>query len=316
MWFKQVSILQLANSFPRQTQELTRKLEALAFAPCLPSLPSSQGWVSPVNEDDAPLAQTINGYTMLCLQIEEKILPMSYVNQELLKKLKEIEKQQGRKVRQKEKFALKDELVATLLPRAFTRLTRVHGYLDPENNWLILGTNNEKRIDQFRTLFARSLGEEAHPLNLKKLGPTLTLWLKNQNFSSSFSLEKACLLQDPNQQNRLIRCQHQDLLAPSLQAFIKDGCQVKQLALSWQDRVRFVLSENFSLSGLKYQEELVSEAKDLEAETLQQKFIADFLIMSGTLNALLKDLRLALRVEANEVEEKRAGKVLPLVKAG
>ncbi len=316
MWFKQVTLFQLPDSFRRKTQELAQKLEPLAFSPCLPSLPSSQGWVSPVHEENAPLVQTINGYTMLCLQIEEKILPMSYVNQELLKKLKEIETQQGRKVRQKEKFAMKDELVATLLPRAFTKLTRVYGYLDPENNGLVLGTNNQKRLDQFRTYFTRSLNEETHPLNIKKLGPTLTLWLKTQNYSSNFALEKACLLQDPNQENRLIRCQHQDLLAPSLQGFIKDGCQVKQLALSWQDRIQFVLADDFSLSGLKYQEELISEAKDLEAETLQQKFIADFLIMSGTLSALLKDLRAALRLEQEETGVEGQGKIVPMAKVG
>jgi len=298
MWFKQVTLLQWATSVRYKTEDLLAKLEPLSFSPCLPSLPASQGWVSPVNEENAPLVQNINGYTMLCLQIEEKILPMSYVNQELLKKLKEIETQQGRKLRQKEKFAMKEELVASLLPRAFSKLTRVYGYLDPENNWLVLGTNNEKRIGQFRTLFTRSLNEEVHPLNIKKLGPTLTLWLKNQNYSMNFALEKACLLQDPNQQNRVIRCQHQDLLAPSLQGFIKDGCEVKQLALSWQDRIQFVLTEDFSLSGLKYPEELLSEAKDLEAETLQQKFIADFLIMSATLTSLLKDLHLALHIQA------------------
>src|SRR5690348_4406571 len=128
MWFKQVTLLQLPDSFRYQAQTLAQKLEPLAFSPCLPSLPMSQGWVSPANDEEAPLAQTINGYTMLCLQIEEKILPMSYVNQELLKKLKEIEAQEGRRPRQKEKFAMKDQLIATLLPRAFSKLTRVYGY--------------------------------------------------------------------------------------------------------------------------------------------------------------------------------------------
>ena len=77
-----------------------------------------------------------------------------------------------------------------------------------------------------------------------------------------------------------------------------------------------MLSEDFSLSALKYQEELVSEAKDLEAETAQQKFIADFLIMSGTLSALLKDLCNALHLDAQESGDERAGKILPMAKAG
>lgn len=313
MWFKQVKIMQLSERFRYQPQDLAQKLEALAFTPCLPSLPASQGWVAPVNEENAPFVQTINGYMMLCFQIEEKILPASYVQQELLKKVKEIEAQEGRRLRQKEKYALKDELVVTLLPRAFSKLVRIYAYVDPANQWLIFGTNNEKRIEQFRSYFVRSLNEDLQSLPIKSLAGTLTQWLKTQNYSSNFALEKACLLQDPNQQNRIIRCQHQDLLAPSVQAFIKDGCQVKQVALSWQDRIHFVLAEDFSLSGLKYQEELLSEAKDLEAESLQQKFIADFLIMSGSLAALLKDLQGALQIPVEEFQSK---KFEPLAKAG
>lgn len=58
----------------------------------------------------------------------------------------------------------------------------------------------------------------------------MTSWLKHQNYSSSFSIEKSCVLQDANHESRVIRCKEQDLFA-SIQTLIKDGCEIKQLAL-------------------------------------------------------------------------------------
>jgi recombination associated protein RdgC len=253
-------------------------------------MPASIGWVAPIDEIDSPLARSLNGCIMLCLQIEEKILPASVIRYELHEKIKAIELMENRKVYHKEKLSLKDEITLTLLPRAFSKYTKLYGYIDTRNQWLILDTNNAKKAEQFISLFKKSVTDKIHPFDLKKLAPIITQWLKNQNYSSDFSIEKACVLQDPNQQNRIIRCQHQDLFAPSIQGLIKEGCEAKQLALTWQDRIHFVLNETFLLSSIKYTDDITSQAGDMEAETKQQHFDADFLIMMETLALLLKDL--------------------------
>jgi recombination associated protein RdgC len=315
MWFKQTKLFQLTNSANRSPINLIDKLEGLVFKPCRPSMQSSMGWVSPIDEEDAPLVQTINGRIMLCLQIEEKILPAVVIAQELIKKIKEIEKKEDRKVRQKEKYVLKDEIIATLLPRAFSRLTRVYAYIDTQNNWLVLGTNNEKRTEQFIKMFKKSEIGEIHPFEIKKLSSVMTNWLQRQTQPSSLSIEKSCLLQDPNQENRMIRCQQQDLFSPSIQSLLKDGCEVKQLALTWHDRVTIVLSDDFSLSSIKFQEGIAEQIKEMEAETAQQKFHADFFIMSETFAGLFEDLLTELIEPQQSTKEKtNSGKVIPMVK--
>src|SRR5579864_1344209 len=122
MWFKQTKLFQLTDSFNFSSLDLIKKLEPLEFTPCLPSMPFGMGWVSPVDEDGAPLAQAINGRIMICLQVEEKILPAIVIRQELAKKIKEIESTENRKVRQKEKYDIKDFIISTLLPRSFSKL--------------------------------------------------------------------------------------------------------------------------------------------------------------------------------------------------
>ncbi len=290
MWFKQIQLFQLADTKRYIAENFLDKLESLAFKPCLPFMPTSNGWVSPVDEENAPLIQVMNGYLMICLQIEEKILPAAVINQELKERVKQIELEEGRKVYQKRKMALKDEVIHTLLPRAFSKFTRIYAYIDPKNNWLVLGTTHEKKTEQFLSLFKKSVTEKVDNFQMKKLSPIITHWLKHQSYPSSFVIEKSCLLQDPKEQNRTIRCQQQNLFADAIQSFIKEGCEVMEIALGWHDRVNFVLADDFSLRSIRYQEEITAQVKEMEAETKLQQFNADFFIMSATLSQLLTEL--------------------------
>src|SRR3990167_1215410 len=136
MWFKQIQLFQLKPS-AYSIDKLSEKVQALSFIPCFPSTPSSIGWVTPIDEDEAPLIRSINGYIMLCMQVEEKILPATVIRQELDVKIKKLETLDSRKIRSKEKLSLKDEVTTTLLPRAFSKLTKIYGYIDTKNHWLV-----------------------------------------------------------------------------------------------------------------------------------------------------------------------------------
>ncbi|MES2218326.1 MAG: recombination-associated protein RdgC [Pseudomonadota bacterium] len=291
MWFKQILLFQLTNQIDYAPEKLNELLQPLAFTPCLPSLPSCAGWVSPIPDDDnAPLVHAANGKIMLCLQIEEKILPATVIRQAVEDKIKKIEARDDRKVRQKEKLTLKDEVTMTLLPRAFTRLTRIYAYIDTVNNLLVVGTTQTAKVEQFLAIFKRSVTESVKAYEINKPSPIMTHWLKNKSNPVEFAIAKSCVLQDPQQQNRMVRCQQQDLFAPGIQTILKDGCEVKQLGLCWHDRINFTLADDFSLRGIQYEEEVIAAANDIDSETKQQQFDADFFIMSETLSGLLADL--------------------------
>lgn len=292
MWFKQLQLFQLNGPVDLSANNLMEKLEALAFRPCLPSMEISHGWVTPLDSDDehAPLVRSINGYIMLCWQIEEKILPATVIRQELAKKIKKIEREEDRKVRSSEKLSWKDEIKMTLLPRAFSKFTKLYAYIDTKNKRIILGTANAKKTEQFISLFKKSVCEYVASMDIDKLSPIITHWIKNRDYPPSFSIDKSCVLQDPNQQSRIIRFQQQDLFTVSIQSLIKDGCEVKQLAINWQDRVSFVLSDDFTLRSLKFQDEITAQSKEMEPETKDQQFDADFLIMTDTLSQIIDDL--------------------------
>lgn len=289
MWFKQFQIFQLSFSIQSSSNDFAEKLEPLAFNPCLPSMPSSMGWVSPLDDEHASLARGLNGCIMFCLQIEDKILPASVITQTLKEKIKQVEAAEARKVRQKEKLTFKDEVTITLLPRAFSKFTRINAYIDTRNNWLILNSTSPAKTELFLSMFKKSFGDGIDAVEVIKPSSIFTHWLKDKSYPQVFSIEKSCVLQDPDQQNRMIRCQQQDLFAASIQSLVKDGCEAIQLALCWQDKITFTLSEDFTLKSIRLADDDIAEIQD-EMETKEQKFDADFIMMTEMYAGLINDL--------------------------
>jgi len=249
------------------------------------------GFAPPMESDDAPLVHAADGYMMICLQIEEKILPPIVVRQQLAEQVKHIETQQQRKVRLKEKNQLKDDLYQTLLPRAFSKHTRIYAYIDTRRNWLLLNTCSAKAVDAFTSMFQKVLPEiglKAH--SVKKPGPIMTHWLLHDSCPAALTIEKKCVLQDPNNQSRVIRAQQQDLFANSILTLVKDGCHVKQLSLCWQDHIAFDLCDDFTLRTIRFKDDLIEAARELNPETRQQQFDGDFVIMTEALGKLVDDL--------------------------
>jgi len=292
MWFKNTQLFQLTSSFTASPEELAQMLETYHFEPCLPSLPDSHGWITPFEHvDEGPLVYAANGFSLFCLQIEEKILPVAVIRRHVNDKVKEMEKKLDRKISSKEKLRIKDDVIFSLLPRAFTKITRIHAYLDTKNKQLVLNTTNTKHTELFMSAVQKSIDQLrlAAP-ELKDLSKLMTGWLQKAVLPKAFSIEKDCVLQDDSQQSRVIRCKQQDLSAQPIQALLTDGCAVKQVALDWQDRVQFMLSNEFLLQSIKYDDALIEQARDVEGSDEMQQFAADFVIMTETLRQLFAEL--------------------------
>lgn len=300
MWFKQIRYFQLQPSMPYQAERLTEALANFLFEPCLPSLPMSMGWVSPMDLIDAPLVYAANGYLMICLQIEEKILPATVVRQTLQERTKMIEQSQGRKVPYKEKQSMHADITATLLPRAFSRFKRIYAYIDTRRDCLILNAANPKDIEYFLSSWKRVIDD--HQLispELKDVSYMLTQWVQHHSHPDGLEIEKSCLLQDAAQQSRTIRCQQQNLSTTAIQSLLEDGCQVKQLALTWKERVSFNINSEFVLRGLDFQDKLLAQDEG-DIQTQQQQFDTDFILMTEAIAELMTDL-LAVCTRAENV---------------
>lgn len=309
MWFRNLCIYQLDEPMPYQPEALIGRLEDHAFQPCDSHTFVSAGWVAPQNQIGAPLVYAANGIMMICLKVEEKLLPAAVVREEVQKRVSQIEIEQSRKVGKKEKIALKEEIYFSLLPRAFSKSSLIYAYFDTKTDRLLINVPARNKAEFFISTLRKALGS----LKLsfpEVVTPSLlmTRWLKNNVSMSEFQVSDQCLLQNSQQQQGKIRCQNQNLFAEGVQSFLKENFSVMQIALTWQEQVSFVLSDDFSLKNIKFLETVKEMAHDAFTESDADRFDASFVIMTGTLNHLLEQL-FAIFADEEEPSAQPAKKV-------
>ncbi len=96
---------------------------------------------------------------------------------------------------------------------------------------------------------------------LIKPSALLTHWLKTKNHHSHLRLAKPVCCKTRTA-NPCVRCQQQDLFTSGVQTIFKEGFDVIQMELCWQNRIRFVLADDFSLRNHSLAEEDINEMKE------------------------------------------------------
>ena len=74
MLFKQLQLFQLTSAIPKNIEDFTKQLEQLLFKPCLPYIPFSIGWISVLDEVDAPLDDAnVGRFCNLVKELSEQV---------------------------------------------------------------------------------------------------------------------------------------------------------------------------------------------------------------------------------------------------
>lgn len=290
MWFKNIRFLSLQTAIPYQPDILDQQLNELVFQPCPKSLPATYGWVPPLGEETGTLVFGQSNTMLFRLRIEEKILPPAVVREHLNQEIKSLQQSLGRRIYKDEKERLKDEVYQTLLNQAFTKSTYINGYIDTEKQWLVVDCASSKKLVLFVTLFNKCVNNHCYTPELNSVSGVLTHWLHNNSHPSRFNFSDACLIKAHEENGSIARFKNQDLQSDVVQAFLNGGCFVTQSVLEWCDQIRFTLKEDFAMSNIKFLESVKDLARDGLGETLEERFAADFLIMSQTLREFLQDL--------------------------
>ncbi|WNV03685.1 recombination-associated protein RdgC [Candidatus Methylospira mobilis] len=292
MWFKNLSLLRFNTPFTLTCAQLEEHLQSARFRQCSSLEPMSYGWKAPVGDDDAPLVHAANGFFMISAVKEEKILPASVVNDLLAERAQELELQRGTPVRRKERDALRDDIIHELLPRAFSHRIKTWAYLDPVGGWLIVDSSSSKKTEELASLLRRSIGTLAvsPPATQQRIADVLTRWLSESEAPSDIAIENECELRSPDEEGGIVRCSKQDLSAPEIQNHLQAGKEVVKLALSWSERLSFVLDEELGIRRLRFLDCIQEEAEAADAQDEIERFDVDFSIMTLELSTFLPRL--------------------------
>ncbi|CNH81316.1 recombination-associated protein RdgC [Yersinia aldovae] len=300
LWFKNLMVYRLSREVSLSADEMEKQLSALSFTPCGSQDMAKTGWVSPMGSRSDALTHTVNGQIVICARKEEKILPSPVIKQELQAKIERLEGEQHRKLKKTEKDALKDEVLHSLLPRAFSRFNQTYLWIDTVNDLIMVDAASAKRAEDTLALLRKSVGSlPVVPLTLENpIELTLTEWVRSKELPAGFALMDEAELKAILEDGGVIRCKKQDLFSDEIAVHIEAGKLVTKLALDWQERVQLVLSDDGSLKRLKFADTLREQNDDIDREDFAQRFDADFILMTSELAALIKNLIEALGGEA------------------
>ena len=300
LWFKNLMVYRLSRDVSLRAEEMEKQLASMTFTPCGSQDMAKMGWVPPMGSHSDALTHTAKGQIIICARKEEKILPSPVIKQALEAKIFKLEAEQGRKLKKTEKDSLKDEVLHSLLPRAFSRFSQTMMWIDTVNDLIMVDCASAKKAEDTLALLRKSLGSlPVVPLTMENpIELTLTEWVRSGTTAQGFQLLDEAELKAILEDGGVIRAKKQDLVCDEIAVHIEAGKLVTKLALDWQQRIQFVMCYDGSIMRLKFSDELRDQNEDIDREDYAQRFDADFILMTGELAALIKSLVEGLGGEA------------------
>jgi len=302
MWFKNLKLYRLSNDWTWAVDQIEDFLSKERFAQADASATSAFGWVS-VREDDQRLAYPIGKQIICAFRSEKKLLPASVINQFVKVRAQELEEQQGFKPGRKQRRDLKEEVTSALLPRAFSLIRDTRIWIDPINHWLAIDTPSTTKAEEIIS----ALGKAIYPFPVEPIqvvtspAVAMTGWISSGQPPSHFAIDQDAELRAGGDKAAAVRYVKHALDSEDIDRHIKNGKQCTRLALTWNDRVSFILTESLDIKRLAPQD-VLDEKEQSAPENESERFDSDMTLMCAELNQLLGAL-------LNALEEK------PLAKA-
>lgn len=296
MWFRNLQIFRLTPDWAYSTEALSAALQKGIFQGCGASDRVARGWVPPRGED-GELVFSVQGQQLVALGVEQKLLPASVVRQYAQAKLAEIEKAQGYKPGRKQARDVFDQLEAELLPRAFVKRGLTYVWIDPVHRWLLVDASSSTRADEVIEQLKVSLGEL--PVTLVKTqtatATAMTQWLAAGEAAGNFTIDRDCELCAAVEERAAVRYVRHNLDSDEVRRHIASGKTATRLALTWNDRVSFVLTEGLQIKKLAFLDVVLEGAPSSPtADGKDSGFDTDAAIATGELSGLIPDLLEAL----------------------
>jgi recombination associated protein RdgC len=291
--FKHLCAYRITSPWTLTADDLARQLEAQAFQPCGQLDMESSGWTAPI--EGGSLVHAVNRQLLLQLTTEAKILPASVINQHTKVRAAELEEQQGFKPgrkQMKEIKEIKEQVTDELLPRALCKRTNLRIWIDPVNGWLVIDTSAANRADFVFKMLLKSL--ESLPFSAMRTDRSpmsaMTSWLETDEAPGEFTIDRDAELRAVADQSKgKLKYTNLTIEAEDIRRRIAMGMKCVQLAMTYADRISFVLTEGLILKRIHLLDILKEDAAKLvesEAGSVE-RFDADFMIMADEGNKLL-----------------------------
>lgn len=293
--FKNVMVYRIAPDWSASVPQMEEALDKARFVACGATQEKSVGWVAPRGEAHGPLVESVAGQWILKLMIESKAVPGSVVRRKAQERLEQIEATTGRKPGKKETKEIREDALLELLPMAFARQSVVQVWIDPAARLLVTDASSQSKSDEVVTGLVQALNGLSLSLLQTQIAPQAAMaqWLtaaSADELPPSLAVERECELKSSDEEQSVVKFTRHNLATDEVRQHIAEGKLPTRLALNWDGRVSFVLTEALQLKKLQFLDG-VFETKDGQKE---DTFDTDVAIATGELGQLIPDLIEAL----------------------
>lgn len=288
MFFRNLKLYQVTGDFHMPAGD--ELFQEAALRPCGSQDMATMGWVSPVPGGSA-LTHSTDGFTVLCLGKEERILPSSVVNQELETRVTSIERETGAPVGKRAKQELKQEIIHRLIPHAFTTRTYIYGVYMPSIGVVAVDTASDAKAETFLAFLRKTLGSlPVVPLARRSVSADLTEWLRYCKAPQYFQLLEDAILQSPDEEASKATWKNQDLGSEEINAALEDGKLVKQLSVEWDETLTCTITDDCTIKGIRFSDVIREKNEDIPKDQALAKWDADCALAFGELQRFISAL--------------------------
>jgi recombination associated protein RdgC len=207
---------------------------------------------------------------------------------------------------------LREAVQQELMPRAFTRRRKMYAWIDPVGGWLGVDAPSQTRAEDLLEVLRQTL--DTLPLSLVRTerSPVAAMadWLAGGEAPGNFTIDQDAELRSVADEKAAVRYVRHALDGEDVRAHLAAGKLPTRLALTFDDRVSFVLTEKTEIKRLNFLDVVREQLDDKETDA-QALFDAGFALMTGELRLLLPAVVEVLGGELKAAETSAAAGAAP-----
>jgi recombination associated protein RdgC len=219
------------------------------------------------------------------------LLPATVINQVARARIQEIEEQQGFKPGRKQTKEIKERITDELLPKAFSIYRDTRVWIDQKNHWLVIDAAAAAKCDEVLGILAKTID----PFPVAQLyveqspASAMTNWLVSDEAPTGFTIDQDTELRSTSESRAAVRYVRQSIEIEDVRKHVKAGKQCTRLALTWADKVSFVLTDGLDIKRVSPLD-ILKEGQDNASHNEAEQFDSDMTLMTGELAGLIAAL--------------------------
>ena len=287
--FRNLSFYRVTSPWPASVSELTEILENKPFTPCSKYAERSAGWVSPTGHDDAMLGHSLMGADLVQLRTQSRVLPPAAIREALEERVASFRERVGTEPPRREIRKLKEEVRDELMPRSLVKSDLQRALFLAQDSLLVIdsatASKSEWLIDHLRFCFN---GFACHPLAFEQPVSLLMKKVFMGQAPRPFGLGRECRMQDPTDASATGAWRNVDLDDQTIRHHVKEGFRLTHLELTFDEVIRFVISDEGVITKLKIADSQVEQGPEGEDALAVQD--AELALLVRTLRRLMDEL--------------------------